>query len=375
MHRNRFRWSCFWGTLLALLVSGLTRAEAQEKAEQQVQLRAAAPPSGPSPTVSPRNAPTRSGESKLEQILQKLEQIEKKLDALEKRQVRSKPWLPTLSLFHADPPPRIKQMLVESEALQKVQEEWERIWFTDHPSHLTPFRTDGTVAPSPVSEKQTQGAGEEGERCKKSEKQKSGIDVESLNTLIRQVVPTAKVVVIPTPNNAIILTGSVTRAEDVNIIRKIVQSVGGVQVIDAMRVEEKPPTPGKNKEGRSPQAVIGGALGTLVGAAAGRPLEGAAIGTGIGGPIGGVNGAAQEIHDRQGTPGRKAAQQRGYEELSEVAKMHQVGVSDAVIIQHVLTSGAIFNLTADQIVWLKQQGISEAIIQVMNTTRHKSSTP
>jgi len=112
-------------------------------------------------------------------------------------------------------------------------------------------------------------------------------------------------------------------------------------------------------------AVVGGILGTIVGAAAGRPLQGAAIGAGIGGTVGGVNGAAQDSRDRQVTQSVVAAQQRGQDELSEVAKMHQAGTSDALIIQHIQSSGAIFNLTGDQIVWLKQQGISDAVIQVM----------
>jgi len=52
-----------------------------------------------------------------------------------------------INLYSPDPPTRIRQLLVNSENLRVIQEEWERIWFTDHPSHLTPFRTDGAVAP------------------------------------------------------------------------------------------------------------------------------------------------------------------------------------------------------------------------------------
>ncbi len=61
-------------------------------------------------------------------------------------------------------------------------------------------------------------------------------DVEYLKTLIRRVVPTSNVTPIPSANNAIILTGTVTRAEDIGIIRSLAQSLGGVQVIDGMRV-------------------------------------------------------------------------------------------------------------------------------------------
>ncbi len=62
------------------------------------------------------------------------------------------------------------------------------------------------------------------------------LDVEYLKTQIRRAVPTANVTPIPSSNNAIILTGTVSRAEDIGIILRIAQSLGGVQVIDAIRV-------------------------------------------------------------------------------------------------------------------------------------------
>jgi pilus assembly protein CpaC len=60
-------------------------------------------------------------------------------------------------------------------------------------------------------------------------------DIEYLRTQMRRAVPTANVTPIPTSNNTVILAGTVTRAEDVTIIRGVVQSVG-FQYIDAMRV-------------------------------------------------------------------------------------------------------------------------------------------
>ena len=40
---------------------------------------------------------------------------------------------------------RTKELMNQSENLRLMQEEWERIWFIDMPSHLTPFRTDGGI--------------------------------------------------------------------------------------------------------------------------------------------------------------------------------------------------------------------------------------
>jgi pilus assembly protein CpaC len=60
-------------------------------------------------------------------------------------------------------------------------------------------------------------------------------DVEYLRTQLRRAIPTANVTVIPTSPNTVILSGTVTRAEDVAVIRGLVQSVG-FKYIDAVRV-------------------------------------------------------------------------------------------------------------------------------------------
>ena len=48
-----------------------------------------------------------------------------------------------LNIWSADPVQRTHELLVVSENLRAVQEEWERIWFIDQPSHLTPSRVHG----------------------------------------------------------------------------------------------------------------------------------------------------------------------------------------------------------------------------------------
>ena len=60
-------------------------------------------------------------------------------------------------------------------------------------------------------------------------------DIEYLRTQLRRAVPTANVTTIPVSSNTVILSGTVTRAEDVSIIRGLVQSVG-FRYIDGMRV-------------------------------------------------------------------------------------------------------------------------------------------
>lgn len=50
-----------------------------------------------------------------------------------------------INLYSADPNRRMQEMLNVSEDLRQLEYEWERIWFTDQPSHLTPDRIHGGI--------------------------------------------------------------------------------------------------------------------------------------------------------------------------------------------------------------------------------------
>jgi hypothetical protein len=50
-----------------------------------------------------------------------------------------------INQYSSDPNRRIVELLNNSEDLRQIEYEWERIWFTDHPSHLTPERVDGAI--------------------------------------------------------------------------------------------------------------------------------------------------------------------------------------------------------------------------------------
>ncbi|HEY2157472.1 MAG TPA: hypothetical protein VGH33_17725 [Isosphaeraceae bacterium] len=49
--------------------------------------------------------------------------------------------------YAAYPPKRVEELLNDSENLRMVGDDWERIWFLDPPSHLTPWRTHGGLGP------------------------------------------------------------------------------------------------------------------------------------------------------------------------------------------------------------------------------------
>jgi hypothetical protein len=50
-----------------------------------------------------------------------------------------------INIYSSDPNRRIKELLNNSEDLRQIEYEWERIWFTDQPSHLTPDRVHGGI--------------------------------------------------------------------------------------------------------------------------------------------------------------------------------------------------------------------------------------
>jgi hypothetical protein len=47
--------------------------------------------------------------------------------------------------YSADPNRRIADLLKQSEDLIQIENDWDRIWFTDQPSHLTPERVHGKI--------------------------------------------------------------------------------------------------------------------------------------------------------------------------------------------------------------------------------------
>ncbi len=48
-----------------------------------------------------------------------------------------------INAYSSDPSMRMKALVNQSEDLRQIEQEWSRIWFTDHPSHLTNERVDG----------------------------------------------------------------------------------------------------------------------------------------------------------------------------------------------------------------------------------------
>lgn len=50
-----------------------------------------------------------------------------------------------INIYSSNPNRRMRELLNTSEDLRQIEYEWERIWFTDQPSHMTPERVHGGI--------------------------------------------------------------------------------------------------------------------------------------------------------------------------------------------------------------------------------------
>jgi hypothetical protein len=50
-----------------------------------------------------------------------------------------------LPIYSGDPAIRTRELLFTSEDYRAILEEWQRIWFLDQPSHLSPRRVHGGI--------------------------------------------------------------------------------------------------------------------------------------------------------------------------------------------------------------------------------------
>jgi len=53
--------------------------------------------------------------------------------------------------YAAYPAKRVEELLVDSENLRQAGDEWERFWFLDQPSHMTPFGPTAASVPDPIA--------------------------------------------------------------------------------------------------------------------------------------------------------------------------------------------------------------------------------
>jgi hypothetical protein len=119
--------------------------------------------------------------------------------------------------------------------------------------------------------------------------------------------------------------------------------------------------------------LTGAGVGALVGDAVGETAGGAVIGAGIGALTGGaIGGALDDIEARNRAEiaaqlGRPVAQ--GQATVGEVVAMSRAGVDPRLIVNYVNNSGMSQPVTAQDVIYLTQQGVAPDVIQAMQTPR------
>ncbi len=121
----------------------------------------------------------------------------------------------------------------------------------------------------------------------------------------------------------------------------------------------------------------GAAMGALAGAERGKSLEGAAIGAAAGTLLGGTIGNQIDRDISRENSFRQASFEEAASHavsIDAVSNMVASGLSDDVIAEHIRANGAIQRLTAQDLIQLKQRGVSDRVINVMQQAPLISAT-
>lgn len=124
-------------------------------------------------------------------------------------------------------------------------------------------------------------------------------------------------------------------------------------------------------------AAAGAGVGTLIGAATHNPKTGAVVGALVGGATGGAIGNSMDREDAQKRTDQQVAAVANAQAVAaaqrmtimDVAKMVQSGIDDQVVINQLRNTGSFFQLSPNDIQYLKAQGVSDRIIIEMQNLR------
>jgi uncharacterized protein YcfJ len=125
-----------------------------------------------------------------------------------------------------------------------------------------------------------------------------------------------------------------------------------------------------NKTKAAEGAVIGGVLGAAAGGIIGHQSHHGAEGAGIGAAVGAITGAivgSQIEKTGQSTPAAPATQNTNPNQMSiqQIVDLTKQGIHEDVIIDKIRLSNSRFTLNSNDIDYLKQQGVSQKVIDAI----------
>lgn len=119
----------------------------------------------------------------------------------------------------------------------------------------------------------------------------------------------------------------------------------------------------KTKTGAVAGGVIGAAAGGIIGHQSGRGLEGAGIGAAVGALSGALIGSAMDQKDKEAL-----AVNPNHLTYTAITDMAAKGTADAVIISEIDRTHSVYQLTSEIITYLKQNKVSDRVIDYMLAT-------
>jgi hypothetical protein len=122
------------------------------------------------------------------------------------------------------------------------------------------------------------------------------------------------------------------------------------------------------EQGVTGGGLLGAGTGALIGNAVGHTGAGALIGAGVGAVSGGLIGNSVEKSEQRTQAQIAAAEARAQVGIGDVIQMTHNHVNDGIIINQIRTSGTVFHLTGQDVLTLKQNGVSDAVVQEMQAT-------
>lgn len=127
--------------------------------------------------------------------------------------------------------------------------------------------------------------------------------------------------------------------------------------------------------GAAAGGLLGAGIGGLVSHCPGGALLGAALGAGAGTLAGAGVDIAREKKAERNFQAAAAATAARAPSLDDIVNMTQNAVPPGQIVEQVRTSGVVYRLSADQIIWLNRQGVDSRVINALQDTALNPSRP
>lgn len=110
--------------------------------------------------------------------------------------------------------------------------------------------------------------------------------------------------------------------------------------------------------------LLGAGTGAIIGKAAGNTGAGALLGAGVGALTGAAVGNAEDRKEHREAM-QAAATSQGPMSIQDVVYLTQSNVHESTIIKQIQTSRTVFQLGSGDVVQLKNQGVSDNVINAM----------